>query len=178
MADRWGKLAVTAYLKGVLDFSKSSRLDYMWQLKENIVLSAVEDEIVTHMNELAHTWHCSAAQVTGWDEEETLFEHHRTMAHKAYTTIGRSCLPWYKDWKDLDTESLEKVWKEFKEREKDPEYAAYLKAERKRLRDLVEAAELDEKSGIDLQSQWAKVQAEKKLKAATLRKRREDARRR
>lgn len=86
-----------------------------------LVLDAIEDETAVEINKLAHLWHCSAAQLTEWDEKEEKFEFHRIEASKAFKDIGRTLLPWYKRWDESDRR-LEDLWKTFKDQEKDPEF--------------------------------------------------------
>lgn len=103
-------------------------------------MDALEDSIAVDLNKLAHNWHCSAAQVTGWDEKETLFNDHSRKVKQAYNLIGKSLLPWYKQWA-AEEKSLADLWRQFKEEEKDPEYAKVLKAEREKLYSKVKDAE-------------------------------------
>lgn len=132
MESRWCRLAVEAQSRGVLDFS--APMDWRWTLKESLVLGSLEDELVAEVNKLAHHWHCSAAQVTGWDEQEELFEYHKKQAKRAYNIIGKNRLPWYKVWEITEEKPLDQLWKEFKEAEKNPEYAAHLRELRDDLR--------------------------------------------
>lgn len=143
MASRWYKLTVRAFTRGVLDYPANDRRDWKWLLKEDLALTELEDERITEMNRLSHMWHCAAAQVTGWDEKEELFNHHKRQAQHAYNVIGRATLPWYKSWRTEEI-SLGELWRQFKEQEKDPAYAAELAGDRARLRQKV--AEVDERN--------------------------------
>ena len=89
---------------------------------------------MARMNELTHSWHCSAAQVTGFDEDETLFNFHKDKAKRAYNLIGKNRLPWYK-WSN--NAELKDLWKSFNEASKDPQRAAHYKTLREKLRNLV-----------------------------------------
>ena len=143
MASRWYKLTARAFVRGVLDYPASNARDWKWQLKEELTLAEMEDEHITEMNRLSHNWHCSAAQVTGWDEKEELFNHHKRQAQHAYNVIGKATLPWYKSWRSEEV-SLGELWRRFKEQEKDPAYAAELAEDRARLRQKV--AEVDDRN--------------------------------
>jgi hypothetical protein len=129
-----------------LDFSRASRYDVYWDLLERLTFSQLEDELAADVNKMAHLWHCSAAQVTGLDDDEKLFEFHREKAQSVYTKTGKMLLPWYKIWKAEEGRSLAEMWRQFKEREKDPEYAAFLQKERDRLRQVVQGAQFDAKA--------------------------------
>lgn len=98
-----------------------------------MILDTLEDETVARMNELTHTWHCSAAQITEFDEDETLFNFHKDKAKRAYNLIGKNRLPWYK-WSD--DVALRDLWKSFNEASKNPERAAYYSKLREKLRTL------------------------------------------
>lgn len=98
------------------------------------MLGDIEEQLVCRLNSLAHTWHCSAAQLVEWDEREERFEFHRKEARKTFTTVGKILLPWYKRWETGSDKSLAQLWKEFKEREKDPVYKAKLDEIRNELR--------------------------------------------
>lgn len=126
MESRWYKLTAAAYLRGVLDYPAAPDRDWRWHMKEDLVLQAIEDDLVTSMNDLSHRWHCAAAQVTGWDEKEELFNYHKRQASFAYNIIGRATLPWYKSWKESEV-SLGELWKRFKAMEKDPVFSKRLK---------------------------------------------------
>lgn len=132
MESRWCRLTLEAFKRGILDYSE--RRDWRWKLKERLVLDSIETELAADINQLAHHWHCAAAQITGWDETESVFEYHQKQARRAYNVIGKSKLPWYK-WEHVEDKPLAQLWKEFKQREKDPKYAAYLKKLRDDLRE-------------------------------------------
>jgi hypothetical protein len=118
-----------------LDYRNAPVHDVRFLLKEEWVLSAIEDERASQLNALAHQWHCSAAQLTAWDEQGKQFEFHRKEASKTFKAIGKLTLPWYKQWTKPDERSLAELWKRFKEAEKNPEYAKWLREERKRIND-------------------------------------------
>ncbi len=86
---------------------------------------------------MTHLWHASVGAPGAFEtEQDDRVEHHRTEAKRAFNTVGRFLLPWYKQWKDSEGKELARLYREFKEREKNPEYAAWLKAERKRLSEM------------------------------------------
>jgi len=134
LESRWYKLTAKAYTRGVLDYPAAEQRDWRWRHKETLVLNAIEDDLITEMNRLSHHWHCSAAQLTGWDEKEELFNYHKRQASHAYNVIGRATLPWYKKW-STDEVSIAELWRRFKENEKDPKYAAYLQGLRDKLKE-------------------------------------------
>jgi hypothetical protein len=69
-----------------------------------------------------------------WDEHEERFEFHRKEARKTFNAVGKSLLPWYKRWETGSEKPLAQLWKEFKEREKDPVYKTKLDVIRAKLR--------------------------------------------
>ena len=136
MEERWPRLAVTAHNRGCLDYSQP--VDWRFKLKENLIFDIIEDELIVETNKLVHNWHCSAAQVTGWDEHEQLFDYHSKKARLSYNKIGRMVLPWHKGWQ-AEEKSLAQLWKEFKAEEKDPLYVQRLtKIRTKLLKDIAD----------------------------------------
>ncbi len=119
-----------------------------------MVFNGIETRLVTEVNKLSHEWHCAAAQVTGWDETEELFEQHRKQANRAYNLIGKAQLPWYK-WVSSDGRPLEEVWKAFQKSNSDPKYKEWAEKERQRLSSVGREA-----------VRQMKVEAENKLKRA------------
>jgi hypothetical protein len=87
-----------------------------------------------------HSWHASLACPSGWEEDEKRVEYHRREAAKTHNDIGKLLLPWYKRWQRED-KSLVELWREFKAREQDPQYAEFLRKERQRLREMSKEAE-------------------------------------
>lgn len=134
MEGRWFQLALRAFTKGILDFTDTAGPRSLW--RETLVLDQLEIELVIEMNKLAHLWHSSAAQITGWDEHEELFEFHQRHMREAHNVIGKAALPWYKTWKAGKT--LADQWREFLDAEKDPAFAAKLKKLRQEVRDKAE----------------------------------------
>jgi len=122
-----------AHREGALDFACSHRYDHRWALKELWVFDTLEDQLAARLNEMTHLWHCSAAQLTEWDEKETKFEYHRKEANRSFRDVGKLLLPWYKRWQRSEEKSLAQLWREFKEQEKDPVYAARLAEARQSL---------------------------------------------
>lgn len=112
---------------------------------------------------MTHLWHASVGAPGAFEtENDDRVEYHRTEGKRAFNAVGRLLLPWYKQWKDSEGKELARMWREFKEREKNPEYAAWLKSERKRLgemskRDMASAKAL-ESAMADLKQQRAERQ--------------------
>jgi len=98
-----------------------------------MLFNLLEDELAAKMDAMTHLWHCSAAQLTGWDENETVYYDHGKLAINAYNMVGKALLPWYQ-WSVKKELSLAEQWKRFKEDEKDPEYAAKLAKFREQLK--------------------------------------------
>jgi hypothetical protein len=91
------------------------------------------------MNEMAHLWHSCLGHPTEWEgEDDERPSAHRREAKKAFTDIGRLLLPWYKRWRIDEGTELVDLWKAFKEREKDPEYAKELKRDRAKVNRLAQ----------------------------------------
>lgn len=107
------------------------------------MLGDIEEQFVCRLNSLAHAWHCSAAQLVEWDDREERFEFHRKEARKTFNAVGKSLLPWYKRWETGSEKPLAQLWKEFKEREKDPVYKAKLDVIRAGLRQKSDTAGLE-----------------------------------
>jgi hypothetical protein len=178
LAGRWEKLAVEAHIRGCLDFREPHRFDWRWDMKERLVMEGLEDSIAVEVNKLAHAWHCAAAQVTGWDEKETLFNDHSKQVRRAYNLIGKSLLPWYKQW-SIEEKSLAQMWRDLKEEEKDPEYAKVLQIERDKLFAKVKEAQDDMKNyaeGMRLMKEreealkLAEIQRQERMLRARLRR--------
>ena len=102
-----------------------------------MVLRDIEDEFVARVDELAHQFHCSLAQPNGMEGDEDRAAHHVKEARNAFNDIGKLLLPWYKQWEE-EGETLAKQWRDFKLRERDPAYAAYLKKQRGRVNQIAE----------------------------------------
>lgn len=141
MGSRWVRLCIHAHTIGSLDFSRADRRDAYWAIKRDWVLGDIEDQFVCRLNALAHDWHCAAAQLVEWDEREERFEFHRREVRKTFNAVGKSLLPWYKQWETGSEKPLAQLWKEFKEREKDPVYKAKLDKIRAELRQKSDAAD-------------------------------------
>ena len=158
-----------AHLRGSLDFREPRRFDWRWQLKETLVLDTLEDQLVHDMNTLVFQWHCAAAQVTGWDDKEQLFDYHSGQARHSYNVMGKTLLPWYKQWWTAET-NLATLWTAFKNEEKDPVYAAYLKSIRDGMAKEVQERE-DRARSAELRA--AAAIEERKQREAEIRKRKE-----
>lgn len=143
MGGRWVRLCVHAHTIGSLDFSKANRKDAYWRIKRNWVLGDIEEDFVSRLNVMAHDWHCAAAQLVEWDEHEERFEFHRREARKTFNAVGKSLLPWYKQWETGSEKPIAQLWKEFKEREKDPVYKAKLDKIRSELRQKSDSADAE-----------------------------------
>lgn len=129
---------------------------------------------------MTHLWHCSAAQLTEWDEKDTKFEYHRKEANRSFRDVGKLLLPWYKRWQRSEEKSLAQLWREFKEQEKDPVYAARLADARKSLVDLQKQSKAQDETMDAVQRAWreegrrreaqnAERQARRKMRGAKLR---------
>ena len=133
MGARWSSLALSAHRNGALDYAKYRRYDAYWELREELVLRAEEDHQVCRLNEMTHLWHSSAGAPTGWEEDSSRIDFHRVEANKAFRDVGRLLLPWYKRWSQDEGRELVDMYKAFKDREKDPAYAALLKKRREKV---------------------------------------------
>jgi hypothetical protein len=156
-----------------LNYREFRRYDAYWAYREEIVFRDIEDELVARMNELVHSWHASLAAPSGWEDDDKRVEYHRVEAAKTHNDIGKLLLPWYKRWQRED-KSLVDLWREFKEREKDPQYAEFLRQERQRLREMSRSAESEAQA---LESLHEARQAERKRQEERGRKRRARLRR-
>jgi hypothetical protein len=162
---------VKAFTRGILDYPAIDQRDWKWWLKEDLALAELEDEQITEMNRLSHMWHCSAAQVTGWDEKEDLFNHHKRQAHHAYNVIGKAILPWYKSWRSEEI-TLGELWRRFKEQEKDPAYAAELARDRERLRQKVRDTAAAQTQELEIAKARREADKQRELAAKARRPRR------
>lgn len=151
MANRWCSLALKAHTSGSLDFSKAKNRDFKWNLKELFVLDSLEKDIGVEINKLNHDWHCAAAQVTGWDEDEELYEEHRKHALRTYNLIGKARLPWYK-WITDEGKTIAQLWKALQDQKKDPKVVAAIDKERHRLENISKEAIAQEKRLQELDS--------------------------
>jgi len=131
---RWGRLIVHAFRTGQLDFTPYHRDDPYWSLREELVLSDLENEFRARVDELTMMWHSCAGQPSGWEEDNKRVDWHQKEARKTWNDVGRCLLPWYDQFDQLEERPLEEIYAEFKAREKDPAYAEYLRKERQRLR--------------------------------------------
>jgi hypothetical protein len=145
LESRWGRLSVHAHRTGALDYGQYRRYDAYWAYREELIFRDIEDEFVARMNELVHLWHASLAAPSGWEEDDKRTEYHRREASKTHNDIGKLLLPWYKRWQ-REEKSLIEMWREFKEREKDPQYAEFLRKERQRLREMSREAASETKA--------------------------------
>lgn len=122
---------------GALDYACFRRYDHNWELRELLVFDVIEDTVAASLNVMAHDWHCAAAGANPWDEEGKDFEYHRKEADKTFRTVGKLRLPWYKDW-DYEDDRLAKLWAEFKEEEKTPEFKKWHAKTKQKLRKQIE----------------------------------------
>ncbi len=122
MANRWNRLALEAYLRKAIDFRQFHRYDDLWRLKEELVFKALESDLAAELNKLVLQWHCSAAQLTEWDEKAEQFEFHKGKAEETYSDIGKHYMPWLERWGQTEGYKLLKLYKAFKEEEKKPEF--------------------------------------------------------
>lgn len=145
MESRWGRLITHAFRTGALDFTQYQRDDTYWELCEGLTLDDIELEFASKLSELSMFWHSCAGQPTGLENDDKRVDWHMREANKMWKDIGRCLLPWYDLFRKAE-KSIEQLWKEFKDQEKDPVYAAELKKERQRLNKLAKQFEADEKS--------------------------------
>ena len=140
-------------------------------MKESLILSDLENEFVSELNRMTFFWHLSMGQATGWEEDTSEIDAHRPDAVQSWNDMGRYLLPWYKGFAAKKEKSLEQLWKEFKEQEKDPEYAAWLREERKRLREIGTSARMEAEVLASALKRLKELE-EEQLKRARLRRRR------
>ena len=114
-----------------MDYSRYRRYDSYWELKEALVFRAVEDDLVCQLTTMTHLWHSCSGAPSGFEDDSSRVEFHRKEANKTFRDVGRLRLPWYSRWSQDEGKELVDLWKAFKEEEKDPEYAAYLKERRR-----------------------------------------------
>ena len=162
METRGAKLTVYASRTGALDYSQYRRYSRYWQIKEDLVLRDIEDEFVARLDELAHQFHCSLAQPNGMEGDEDRAAFHVQGARNAFNDVGKLLLPWYKQWEE-EGQTLAKMWKEFKLKEQDPVYAAYLEKQRKKLRDSSEALKNNAKTLEALKTRLREISKQKSL---------------
>lgn len=170
MDARWGRLFIYACRTGQIDFRGFKPRDPYWELKEGLILSDLENEFIAELNRMTFSWHLSMGQATGWEEDTSGIDGHRREAVQSWNDVGRHLLPWYKGFSAKKEKSIEQLWREFKEQEKDPQYAAWLRGERKRLREIGSSARM-ETEAIANASSRLKALEEEQLKRARLRRR-------
>ena len=151
----------------MLSFSEDHRTQKSL-LREQLVLGALEREQLVQLDQLAYEWHCHAAQLTEWDEEEKKFEYHRKEADKLYKNIGRSLFPWYKNWSEEEGKALADLWKRFKAEEQKPEFQKWRQTEKARLRSFAEQARAEHLAFTAAMT--ARQQAEQSRKADQLKR--------
>lgn len=171
MEARWSRLFIHACRTGQIDFRGFSPRDPYWAIKEGLILSDLEDEFVAELNRMTYFWHLSLGSASGWEEDTSERDNHRKDAINTWNDFGRYLLPWYKGFSSKKEKSLEQLWKEFKDQEKDPEYGAWLKEERKRLRDLHLSAKMEAEALSEASKRLRKLE-EEQVERARLRRRR------
>lgn len=168
MGGRWRTLVLQAHQQGVLNFSSARRYDYKWLIKEELVLDTVEDQLATELNKLAYMWHCSAAQLTEWDEKEEKFEFHRAEAGRTFRLIGKAWLPWYKRWGREEGHTLAEMWKKMKAEEQQPGFKEWREKHKAALRERVVDVETEAKASAEIR---AKKEAIEKSRIESRRRR-------
>jgi hypothetical protein len=108
-------------------------------LKEELIFSALEDEAVTHVTELAHAWHSAASASDPWDSSGETFEMHRQGADQAYKAIGKLKLPWYVQWKRDGANELNDLLRKFYAQEQDPEFRKWRESTKKRMQGKIQS---------------------------------------
>jgi hypothetical protein len=96
--DRWSYLAVRAYSKGLVTFEEDERRDVRWQLREEILLSEVERDVLAKLHEMVHLAEASAAQYV----DQGVFDHHYKAANKQYRAFSKLTYPFGADVKDIE----------------------------------------------------------------------------
>ena len=107
--DRWTYLAVRAYSKGLVTFAEEERQEERWRLREEILLSEVEREVLAKLHEVVHLAESSAAQYVS----QSTFDHHYTAAKKQYHALSRLVYPFGTDERPIDqqtVDSLKALW--------------------------------------------------------------------
>ena len=171
MEARWPSLALSAHRNGALDYTQYRRYDAYWELKEELVLRAEEDDQVCRLNEMAHLWHSSVGAPTGWEEDSSRIDFHRKEANKAFRDVGRLRLPWYNRWSQDEGRELADLYKAFKDREKDPKYAAHLKELRDKVNTKIAEAKAEATAMEEINKERSAAQAERTRKQRRRRKR-------
>ena len=93
-----------------MSFTEEEQTDSRWRLREEILLSEVERDILAKLHEMVHLAEVSAAQYV----EQKVFEHHYKAANKQYHSFSRLVFPYGTDSKTADAstaEALFDIWK-------------------------------------------------------------------
>lgn len=116
-SDRWTYLAVRAYTKGLVTFKEEEREDIRWRLREEILLSEVEREVLAKLHEMVHLQEASASQYV----DQTTFDHHHNAANKQYHSYAKLMYPYGTDAKTLDQKTVDELVTRWKEVYGDPD---------------------------------------------------------
>jgi len=165
---RWNRLYVYAYRTGQIREDGYGPRDPYRSLKEELIFSDIENQFASELGKMTYFWHVVLGKPTGWEEDRSEVDGHQRDAIRAWNDVGKHLLPWYKDFVSRKEKSLEQLWKEFKEQEKDPEYAAWLKVERAKLRDIGVQAR-SEADGLSQAAERLRALKEEQMRRARLR---------
>jgi len=139
-----------------MDFAKTTRYDPWALLREQWVLDLAEETEELRLRELAYQWHCNAAQLVAWDQEETHFNYHLGQARDEYENMGRIRLSWYDEWWQQRSTVVD-AWEQHKAGWKNPAVQAHMRELQKGL---------DHIAAEDVKRAKANVEWARKRKAA------------
>lgn len=100
--DRWTYLAIRAYTRGLVTFKSDEREDDRWKLREELLLSEVERDVLAKLHEVVHLAEVSAAQYVS----QEVFEHHYRAANKQYHSFSVLTYPFATDDKPIDQQTI------------------------------------------------------------------------
>jgi len=113
-SDRWSYLAVRAYSKGLLTFKAIDRRDDRWKLREELILSELERDILLGIHRMLHAEDVAAAQYIAGND---VFRYYHERAKKQYASVASLEQPYDKrDYQFSDEKStidrMIDVWKQ------------------------------------------------------------------
>jgi len=92
-SDRWSFLAVRAYYKGLLTFRESERKDDRWKLREELIMSEVERDVLLGLHSMLHAEDVGAAQYVAGND---VFRYYHERAKKQYASFADLAQPYDK----------------------------------------------------------------------------------
>lgn len=137
-------------------------------MRETLILGDLEDEFASRLMEMTYAWHMTLGKPTGWEEDSSGILEHQREAVKAWKEVGKYLLPWRKEFRETAEKSLERLWRDFKEEEKDPEFGAWLRDERRKLNERGKTAGL-ELDALAMAARRLKKMREERERSAGLR---------